>query len=99
MGKKNTDFSADNFGVEEKKTIDGPFYFGKENFKWMLIGLACILVGFLLMMGADANTVDGKYDPNAWNDDIFSIRRIRIAPLLVVVGFCIEAYAILLKKK
>jgi hypothetical protein len=51
-----------------------------------------------LMMGPDANTVDGKFDPNSWNDDIFSIRRIRIAPLFVVIGFAIEVYAILKRK-
>ena len=73
--------------------------FGKENYKWMLIGLALIIVGFLLMMGADANTVDGKYDPNSWNEDIFSIRRIRIAPLLVIAGFAVEVYAILKRNK
>lgn len=99
MSKKTNKFSADNFG---KETAEAPkentFYFGKENFKWMLIGLAFIVVGFLLMMGADANTVDGKYDPNSWNEGIFSIRRIRIAPLFVVIGFGIEVYAILKRK-
>ncbi|AIL45993.1 hypothetical protein BD94_2218 [Elizabethkingia anophelis NUHP1] len=66
----------------------------------MLIGLACIIVGFFLMMGPDANTTpDGKYDPNYWNDGINSIRRIRIAPFLVIAGFVIEIYAILIRKK
>ncbi|QOR74312.1 DUF3098 domain-containing protein [Cruoricaptor ignavus] len=76
------------------------FYFGKENFRWMLIGLALIILGFLLMMGSGANTrPDGTFDPNYWNDGIFSIVRIRIAPLLVVLGFAVEAYAILKRKK
>lgn len=75
------------------------FYFGKENYKLMLIGLALILIGFLLMMGADANTVDGKYDPNSWNEGIFSSRRIRIAPLFVIAGFVVEIYAILKRNK
>ncbi|MDO5615245.1 MAG: DUF3098 domain-containing protein [Cruoricaptor ignavus] len=78
---------------------DNVFYFGKENYRWMLIGLAMILLGFALMMGADANTVDGKFDPNSWNDGIFSILRIRIAPLLVVLGFVVEIYAILKRSK
>ena len=65
----------------------------------MLIGLALIVVGFLLMMGADANTIDGNYDPNVWNEGIFSIRRIRIAPMLVIAGFAVEVYAILKRKK
>lgn len=66
----------------------------------MLIGLALIILGFLLMMGSGANTrPDGTFDPNYWNDGIFSIVRIRIAPLLVVLGFAVEAYAILKRKK
>ena len=67
----------------------------------MLIRLACIIVGFFLMMGPDANTTpDGKYDPNYWNDGINSIPcRIRIAPFLVITGFVIEIYAILIRKK
>lgn len=75
------------------------FYFGKENYKWMIIGFVLIILGFVLMMGADANTVDGNFDPNAWNEDIFSFRRIRLAPFLVVAGFVVEVYAILKRKK
>ena len=76
------------------------FYFGKENYKLMFIGLIFIVLGFLLMLGYDANTKpDGTPDPNYWNEDIFSVRRIRVAPLLVVVGFFIEIYAILKRNK
>jgi hypothetical protein len=100
MSKKNKKFSADQFGQKEivahKKQ---EFYFGKTNFKWMLIGLATTLIGFLLMMGSDANTINGKYDPNVWNEAIFSIRRVRIAPLLVIAGFVIQIYAILKRNK
>ncbi len=99
MSKKTNQFSASSFGRETETSKENAFYFGKQNYKWMLIGIACIVVGFLLMMGPDANTIDGKFDPNQWNDDIFSVRRIRIAPLLVVIGFAIEVYAILLRKK
>lgn len=75
------------------------FYFGKKNYQFMLIGIVLIALGFILMLGADANTVDGKFDPNAWNEDIFSIRRIRIAPLLVIAGFAVQVYAILKRNK
>jgi len=62
----------------------------------MGIGLAFILLGFLLMMGPDANTrPDGTFDPNYWNEGIFSWRRIRLAPFLILTGFVIEIYAIL----
>lgn len=98
MSKKTNKFSAADIGKDTEVVKENTFYFGQQNFKWMLIGLACIIVGFLLMMGPDANTVDGKSDPNSWNEGIFSIRRIRIAPLLVVTGFVIEIYAILKRK-
>ncbi len=99
---KQKKFSAEEFGADDVKvenTESSAFYFGKENYKWMLIGLGLIAAGFLLMLGPDANTVDGKYDPNQWNDGIFSVLRIRIAPLLVIAGFAVEAYAILKRNK
>ena len=101
MAKKKQQFSAEQFGkTEAKATTENTFYFGKENFKWMLIGLALIILGFLLMMGNGANTrPDGTFDPNYWNDGIFSIVRIRIAPFLIVAGFVVEVYAILKRKK
>ena len=73
------------------------FLFGKKNYLFMGIGLAVILLGFFLMMGPDANTrPDGVYDRDYWNEGIFSWRRIRLAPFLVLVGFVIEIYAIFL---
>jgi len=66
----------------------------------MLIGLGLIAFGFILMMGHGANTKpDGSYDPNYWNEDIFSIVKIRIAPLLVVAGFVVQVVAILKRNK
>ncbi len=97
MAKKNTAFSAEKYGIpkSDHSSQNHPFYFGKENFKWMMIGLLLIVAGFLLMMGADANTVDGVYNPEVWNEGIFSFRRIRLAPLLVIAGFVVQVYAIL----
>lgn len=100
MAKNKSNFSAEVFGAEkstDKK--ENSFYFGKENYKWMLIGLGLIALGFILMLGADANTVDGKFNPNVWNGDIFSFRRIRIAPFLVIAGFAVEVFAILKRNK
>ena len=52
------------------------------------------------MMGQGANTrPDGTFDPNYWNEDIFSVLRIRIAPLLVIIGFIVQVFAILKRKK
>ncbi|MDR9400329.1 MAG: DUF3098 domain-containing protein [Psychroflexus sp.] len=66
------------------------FIFGWRNYKFMLIGLAVIAIGFTLMAGG------GSDDPNVFNPDIFNVRRIRIAPTIVLLGFAIEAYAILI---
>lgn len=76
------------------------FYFGKKNFQLMFIGLGLIILGFLLMLGRDANTrPDGIFDPNYWNEGIFSFVRIRLAPFLVICGFLVQIYAILWRKK
>ncbi|MEH6407370.1 MAG: DUF3098 domain-containing protein [Leeuwenhoekiella sp.] len=66
------------------------FIFGKKNYTVMLIGIAVIALGFILMSGG------GSDDPNVFNPDIYSWRRIRLAPALVLLGFGIEVYAILL---
>ena len=66
------------------------FIFGKKNYQFMLIGIAFIALGFILMAGG------GSDDPNMWNPEIFNFRRIRVAPTLVLIGFAIEIYAILL---
>lgn len=74
---------------------DKPFLFGKRNYTFMFIGLGLIALGLILMTGADANTVNGVYDKNNWNEDIFSFRRIRLAPILIVLGFIVEIYSIM----
>lgn len=55
----------------------------------MFIGLAVIALGFILMSGG------GSDNPNVFNPDIYSFRRIRLAPAMVLIGFGIEIYAIL----
>ncbi len=75
---------------KRKERSKSEFVFGKKNYKFMLIGLAFIVIGFVLMAGG------GSDDPNVWNPDVFSWRRIRLAPTLVLIGFGIQVYAILL---
>lgn len=74
------------------------FLFGKQNYILMLIGIFVIALGFILMMGNGANTTpEGNFDPNYFNEDIFSFRRIRLAPIIIIIGFVIEIFAILKK--
>ena len=72
------------------------FIFGKKNYRFLFIGLAFMVMGFILMAG-------GKSDnPNVFNPEIYNFRRIRLAPTLVLIGLGIQVYAILLnpnKKK
>lgn len=78
--------------LKRKKTsTDKPqFIFEKRNYQFMAIGFALIALGFILMSGG------GSSDPEVFNPEIFSWRRIRLAPALVLLGFGVEIYAILL---
>jgi hypothetical protein len=69
------------------------FLFDKVNYKILLVGLAVIALGFILMSGG------GSEDPNVFNEAIFSFRRIRLAPAVVLLGFGITIYSILKTKK
>ncbi|MFV0530190.1 MAG: DUF3098 domain-containing protein [Flavobacteriales bacterium] len=74
-----------------------PLIFGKRNYLFMLIGIVVIAFGFILMMGNGANTTsEGNFDPNYFNEEIFSFRRIRLAPIIILIGFVIEIFAILM---
>ena len=59
----------------------------------MLVGIIFIVVGFVLMSGG------GSDDPNVINPEIYNFRRIRLAPTLVLIGFAIQVYAILLNPR
>lgn len=69
------------------------FIFRRENFIIMLIGLGVIALGFLLMSGGRSD------NPEVFNPDIFSFRRISVAPALVLLGFGVEVFAILYHPK
>ncbi|WP_271393426.1 MULTISPECIES: DUF3098 domain-containing protein [Aequorivita] len=76
---------------KNKERFKPDFVFESKNYKFMLIGIAFIALGFILMTGG------GSDDPNVFNPEIYNWRRIRLAPALVLIGFAIEVYAILLK--
>ena len=69
------------------------FLFEKANYKFLLIGIGVIVLGFILMSGG------GSEDPKIFNEDtLFSFRRIRLAPTVVLIGFGITIYSIFRKK-
>ncbi len=78
---------------QKKPQNQGPrpeFIFRKKNYLVMAVGLAFLILGFVLMSGG------GSDDPNVFNPEIFNFRRIRLAPTLVLIGLGIQIYAILL---
>ncbi|MGV3527680.1 MAG: DUF3098 domain-containing protein [Flavisolibacter sp.] len=76
------------------KEVATPRLFEKENYTWMLIGLALLALGFLLMAGGRSD------DPNVFNkDEIYSFRRITLAPVVILAGFVVEIFAIFRKPK
>ena len=75
-------------------TKKNAFGFQPENYRLLLIGLAVNVIGFILMIGGGAD------DPNAFNaDELFSVRRITIAPILIVIGYVVIIYAVMKRKK
>ncbi|MDR0973674.1 MAG: DUF3098 domain-containing protein [Prevotellaceae bacterium] len=74
--------------MEDKKK----FAFDKINFLLLAIGMGIVIIGFVLMLGP--TTTEAAFQP-----DIFSVRRIRIAPITCFVGFVFMIYAILRKPK
>jgi hypothetical protein len=76
------------------KRADTGKLFEKENFKWMLIGVAVLILGFILMAGGHTD------DPNVFNkEEVYSTRRITIAPIIILIGLVIEIYAIFRQPK
>ena len=79
--------------MKEKKSTNKKLLIKKKNYLISSIGLILILVGFIIMSGGESN------DPNIFNKEIYNFRRIRIAPLLVLLGLGIQVYAILFSSK
>ena len=78
--------------MSEKNTAS---MFTKDNYRWMMIGLAVIALGMVLMAGGKINT-----DPSVFNKDaVYSPLRITVAPLLILLGLGIEVFAIFKKPK
>jgi len=67
---------------------------GKENYILLAVGFFIIVIGFVLMTGGKSP------DPNVFNEkELFSFRRITLAPVVVLAGFLFEIYAIMKKPK
>lgn len=66
------------------QTVTKPVLFTRMNYTIMLVGLAIVVLGFFLMAG---------------KEDIYSDMKITVAPIVVLIGFAVEVYAILYRAK
>lgn len=66
------------------------FAFGRMNFTLLAVGMVIVIIGFILMSGSGSSE-------NFFNPEIFSTRRIKVAPIVCVFGFLFIIYAILHK--
>jgi uncharacterized membrane protein len=74
---------------EQKDSL--PFH--KENYLFLIIGVALVILGFVLMAGG------GNENPEVYSDEVFSTQRITVAPLLVLSGFAVVMVGIFRKSK
>ncbi|NCA84783.1 MAG: DUF3098 domain-containing protein [Clostridia bacterium] len=75
--------------VQERRN----FAFDRDNYKWLLIGLAFLLVGYLVMIGG------GSDDPDVFNDNMFNFQRLTLSPILLIIGYLVAIYAIMKKPR
>ena len=68
------------------------FAFDKVNYILLAIGMAVVIIGFLLMSGAGSSET-------AYNPDIFSARRIKVAPVICLLGFVSMIYSVVRRPK
>lgn len=68
------------------------FAFDKTNFILLAVGMAVVILGFVLMTGPSST-------PTHFEPDIFSVRRIKVAPLVCLIGFVSIIYAVVRKPK
>lgn len=69
------------------------FALDRSNYLFLAIGFIIIIIGFLLMVGGKSE------DPAVFSEEIFSFRRITLAPIVVLAGFAFEIWAIMRRPK
>lgn len=81
--------------TKETTTVnDTTSLFDKQNYIWMIAGIVVIAIGYLMMAGGKSP------DPKVFNaDEVYSTRRITVAPILILAGFIIEIVGIMKKPK
>ncbi len=94
MAVKKNNTPARPTKVEQAEPQKEDMVFSWANYKWMLLGVLIIVVGFVLMAGGGSDN-PAEFDYKA----IFSWRRIGLAPMVVLAGFGVVGYSIMKKTK
>ena len=67
------------------------FMFKKINYILLLAGVVLMAIGYLCLIGG------GSDDPTVFNESIFSVRRMYVAPILIILGLIVEVFAIMVR--
>jgi hypothetical protein len=73
----------------KENTEDTGFAIPKRNVLYIIAGFVVMLLGYFLMSGG------GSDDPNVFNEEMFSFRRIVLAPVVIIIGMIMEIWAIM----
>ena len=73
----------------KENTEDTGFAIPKRNVLYIIAGFVVMLLGYVLMSGG------GSDDPNVFNEEMFSFRRIVLAPVVIIIGMVVEIWAIM----
>ncbi len=72
----------------------GRFAIPIKNVIYLVMGLVLMIIGYVLMTGG------GATDPSIFPEkEMFSFRRVTLAPLFILAGFVVEIFAIMYKPK
>ncbi|HKH61103.1 MAG TPA: DUF3098 domain-containing protein [Flavitalea sp.] len=94
MAEKKTIIEPKKVVTEQKRTETPNNLFGRENYIWIIAGIAIIALGLMLMAGGRSS------DPNVFDPkEVYSTTRITIAPILILIGLGLGVFAIFRKPK
>lgn len=94
MAEKKTVAEPKKVVTEPKRTETATNLFGRENYVWIIAGIAIIGLGLILMAGGRSS------DPNVFDPkEVYSTTRITIAPILILIGLGLGVFAIFRKPK
>lgn len=79
------------FTKTKENKLNFQLAFGTINYILMGVGILILAIGYILLSGG------GSDDPNTFNPDMFDSRRLVVAPILIVLGFVVEIFAIMYK--